>query len=345
MEFLALATIVALLALAFVQFQRRAKRPSEIEQPISANTDLPSIDELLAWKADTKFPAVDWTQIGAHVQTLEQSLWNAAFSFYARVWVNALAASADPSYVVDESPNFILMAPEIGTCRKYLDACEETRETLMAAVFRDLNFTMYGKHVVLLWRDAAAMVAYLEDLHGGKGRQALPGGVCVRSSGYIHICAQLEDESVLPSMLDHEMVHCLASPGRWPLWLEEGIAALISYRMRGIRYEALSHEAVHNHKRVWRRMGLQRFWSGEAFFSVDLASYAYQLARVLVGLILDVYPRDSKPFLRAASYDDFGESAAQENLGVSLGRIATEFLGPGEWDPIIEAEGSEEPVS
>lgn len=38
-------------------------------------------------------------------------------------------------------------------------------------------------------------------------------------------------------------------------------------------------------------------------------------------------------FITTANFRDAGESAALDQLGFSLGDIAGEFLGPGEWTP------------
>jgi hypothetical protein len=60
---------------------------------------------------------------------------------------------------------------------------------------------------------------------------------------------------------------------------------------------------------------------------------------VLVSILLGDH-RDRLPaFLRAATEADFGAAAAERHLGMTLGELAGQFLGPGDWEPTLGPSG------
>jgi hypothetical protein len=105
-------------------------------------------------------------------------------------------------------------------------------------------------------------------------------------------------------------------------------------RVAGTHRAVLTERDVRRHRHHWSKRGLQRFWDGEGFTHDDRGQeLSYELAHLLVSLLVGDHRDRVRPFLRAARSDDFGAAAARDHLGMTLGELATKFLGPGDWEP------------
>ncbi len=88
------------------------------------------------------------------------------------------------------------------------------------------------------------------------------------------------------------------------------------------------------HKRYWRKHGLQQFWRGTAFHQADLGQeLAYELVEILVRNLLTDYQDGFMDFVQRADVGNAGDKASQYCLGVSLAARVAAFLGKGPWKP------------
>jgi hypothetical protein len=135
---------------------------------------------------------------------------------------------------------------------------------------------------------------------------------------------------VLRAVLIHEIAHVLLYRRRLPLWLNEGICQWLEkeagrcYHGRIVRHWDLTHEH-------WRREGLGGFWTGHSFRGRERAD-AYALALRIVKRLLAADKQVFIRFARMTREDDSGEAACREAYGCSLGEVAADLLGKGEWD-------------
>lgn len=108
----------------------------------------------------------------------------------------------------------------------------------------------------------------------------------------------------------------------------------------GARHFHIDHEIVRRHQSLWKREGLQSFWTGESFDGPgDLEELSYHLAEVLTRNIHAGHARSFIAFLKSADWHDAGDGAAREVLGRGLEVLAAEFLGQGNWKPEPIADG------
>jgi hypothetical protein len=120
--------------------------------------------------------------------------------------------------------------------------------------------------------------------------------------------------------------------------VEEGCCEVISRRVARSGPLLLDNEAVRKHGRYWGRHRLGAFWTGRAFTQPDRGQeLSYALAEVLVNNLLNDHGRQFRSFLIDAKASDCGEAAARKHFGISLGTLAAEFLGGGDWGPPTDA--------
>ena len=96
-------------------------------------------------------------------------------------------------------------------------------------------------------------------------------------------------------------------------------------------------ELAQRHFEFWNEQNIQTFWAGTSFGEFQEATeLSYNLAEVLVTQLGE----NREPFLdfvARAHYDDAGQTAALDCLGLSLGAAAATFLGEGNWRPVRKA--------
>jgi hypothetical protein len=179
-----------------------------------------------------------------------------------------------------------------------------------------------GKLVVLCFASQEHMYDYLAPLTPD-GEQGGVGGFCVQH-GPPHIALPDLPGSLEPTLL-HEMTHaCLgdAVPG----WVQEGVAQIVEERLSRQHRPPLEEHQVRRHRHHWTKRGLQGFWTAQSFRAHDRGQeLSYELAYVLVSILLGDHRERLPPFLRSAVQGDFGAAAAREHLGLSLGQLAGSF--------------------
>ncbi|HYG22975.1 MAG TPA: hypothetical protein VEH04_09350 [Verrucomicrobiae bacterium] len=155
---------------------------------------------------------------------------------------------------------------------------------------------------------------------------------CLLAGGYFHIAIQHHPDD-LRSVLAHELTHDCVAFLPLPLWINEGLAQRVD-RSVGLTAEPLiDFDLKERHLAFWNETNIQQFWAGVSFSSVgDAQQLSYSLAEILLTLA-EEQSGDHASFLRNAHYDDAGQTAAFDHLGVDLADLASTFLGPGEWRP------------
>jgi hypothetical protein len=265
-------------------------------------------------------------------------VWREPLASAVRQWLAELGAALGGGYEVAESEWFLVHAPrESGTAPVLLRSADRCRATLLSMLGDVADFDRFGKPVVLALRNRGEYYRYVS-VYDQEGEYGESAGCHVRE-GYPHIVLNGVEMSKIEGALVHELTHVALHHLSLPQWLEEGLAQLVARDVRsswafGERTPGLvvNEEVAVWHQRYWRRRGLDAFWSGEAFSAAGrLGQLSYELAEILLQLLIEDSRRQLPAFVRAASESDGGEAACREHLGFGLGDLAARFLGPGPW--------------
>jgi hypothetical protein len=260
-----------------------------------------------------------------------------------RLWLAELRGALGGAYGVSESNRFLLLrehATSEGEIEERLAELERMLDRVLDALdgIGPPGGKLPGKLPVLYFSEADDYYAYIDDYYENDGHFAGSGGICLRRDE-VHIAVN-GGEKLREVALVHELVHACLAHLTLPMWLEEGIVAIVEHvAVEGLspdkpRVDALSRAQRDAQGSFWGPIGLQSYWSGEAFFAPDDASpLSYELAEVMVRAIHAGRPDAFDAFVRQASPDDAGESAAVEVLGTTLVAVVRHCIGDGPWLP------------
>ena len=276
---------------------------------------------------------VQWGLVQAWIRDHgEDAAANRHWCSAQRQWIEQLAARLAPPAKIVETDHLLLLMQ----CRADSDWVAETVERMRAEIVAPLADGLpqntIGKLAVLVFAGEASFRqyarAFIDKLANSTSRTV---GVCV-SRGDVHIA--LAGLSSLNHKLPHELAHAILAPLGVPRWVDEGYAIWAESAVGG--RPALRPGSVQrqNHRLYWKRHGLERFWSGEAFSlsnTAEMAMMADELARMLVAHVRQAYPGRFSQFVTSSRGADQGLAAARSILGTGLSDLAAELLGPGEW--------------
>lgn len=163
-----------------------------------------------------------------------------------------------------------------------------------------------------------------------EGRWGTSGGVYINdgSECFPMIVLPVQVRHSVEETIAHEMTHHALRGMELPEGIEEGLTQMMEERMTGQTAFRLDHEMLARHRERWPQIGLDRFWSGEAFASAedDEQELAYHLAQVIVRGLLTERPRQFFAFARACA-NCGPDAAAVEHLGESLSDMAGRWVG------------------
>ena len=304
------------------------------------------LQSLLLWERGLPLPQWDIVEdwIGDNIPIDQHyEVWNDV----ARQWLAELASAIDPAYEVCESNNFIAVVPrgkDLGT--KLLRFAERARTRLMQVLFDLADFATPGKELVIMLRDQQEYDRYVA-VASRNDEVTSSVGMHLRDV-YPHIALNCFDLDSSENILAHEMTHAALHRLTMPQWIEEGLAQMFEHDMTGRQMLMVDGHLAKSHKAHWDSDTIQEFWHGHGFHRTDeIQSLNYQLAEILIRLLFqDFQPRwfgwDRTPqqklatFLRTAKVHDCGARACRRELGFELGELPARFLGPGDWDPVLE---------
>ena len=286
------------------------------------------------------FPRVDWDGVSTRVAPLPESEWGSAYTDAAREWLTTTRASLNGAYLLEESPNFLLLAscPQ-KACHNLLRFLEQIRERILTALLRDVaQVSGYGKHVAIVLEDMESYYSYISYFYPDAGDFAASSGVFLNGGdaehgGYGHFVSFGRDVTNIERVVAHELTHNCLSHLPIPAWLNEGLAMTSERALVGNEPLLATRDVMEEHRSMWRDGVIQEFWSGGSLDEPDERSQlTYHLAEMTVRTLSRDYERFAA-FVRRADFRDAGEAAALEVFGHSLGDVIAQFLGPGEWMP------------
>ena len=174
----------------------------------------------------------------------------------------------------------------------------------------------------------------------------MSGGMFL-SDGYTHVATfDRPDPNTIGQVLVHELAHNLTCHLPQPTWLGEALAMFFECDIVGGTQRTLA-DLVEKHREFWNAETIQRFWRGDSFWALEGHDVSYSLADTLFRLIrtdIQPSPESFQRFVLAADWNDAGDAAARDYLGISLENLAATFLGPGDWRPKPATWKRSEPV-
>lgn len=293
-------------------------------------------------------PAPKWdlaaTWIGSQCETEKDQflLWND----FLRMWLCQLAPALGPEYEWGESGNFLAMGwRSDGLIAPALNLAERCGSLLLNVMDGVAGVSIPGKQVILLLRSPEDYYRYISLIYP-EGNHTSSMGVHIRE-GYAHIAILGKKMEFVESIVAHELTHAFFHHLDLPRWLDEGLAQMFEHDVTGKSQLIVDSEMAKRHKKFWSKHGLDGFWDGEFFQRPGKTTeLCYQLAEILVRLLVE----QSRPrwfgwvkepqirfraFLKNARYQDAGQGSANEHLGLDLGDLAGQYLGPGSWSPSL----------
>ncbi len=279
----------------------------------------------------------EWQSIDAKINAydVEQQkidLWREA----TLTWLDRIQKKLGVQYVIYETKHFLFVAnPTDKPMREYFAFVEKMRhvihQTLSGLVWKGGR----GKHVILLFDDAADYFRYIAPFYA-EGDHPASGGVFLQGGGYRHIAIPYYPHSTLTT-LAHEYTHNSLCHLPLPRWLDESVAMRFEHMLVSRPRLILSPDIVEKHHAQWTESTIQEFWQGKSWTMAGAEfGLSYEFAQILLKKIEEeIRPsRDSLlAFIGQAHRKDAGEAAAIMHLKISLGQLATDFLGAGNWGP------------
>jgi hypothetical protein len=276
-----------------------------------------------------------WTWTEEHVDDVHRE---EAWSVLVRQWLARLrdALRRRSNYEVYESERFILLSSaDSNTSERLLFWCESARRKTRGALPR-LGADDY-KWVILAFADIDTYYNYIADLYPEEGEFGGTGGMCFQGHGQVVLFA--DPKLDLERTISHEIVHSQLADLPLPLWLNEGVTHVLEDMIVDVDSFQMSSDIKSEHRKYWNEQTIADFWIGNSFHAPDDGQrLAYSLAEVLVRNIIANHRRKFQDFLFKANWNDAGESAAREVLGLGLGDCVAQFLGPGNWQPTFNFE-------
>lgn len=173
-------------------------------------------------------------------------------------------------------------------------------------------------------------LTFTSPFYADEGEFATSGGVYIRaeSGSFPMIAFPAIRGHGVAAVVAHEMTHHALSGIDIPLWVEEGLTQMMEERVEGSNNFTLNSEMVERHQARWSESGLERFWSGETFFSPheDEQELSYHLAQLLVRSQLRHDPKRFFAFVQDCR-DNGAEASIAANVPGGLDDVVWRLLG------------------
>ncbi|WP_367870758.1 hypothetical protein [Luteolibacter sp. Populi] len=275
-----------------------------------------------------------------------QEAWDEAWSDVARQWIARIRDALPEGYSIHESSTFILLArSDREKAAEVLLYLEQVNTKIRSVIPALLPQILYGKCPVLVFARQQDFYEYVSMYMDEEGSFGAMGGVFL-NRGYGHFAMPSPDLSRYAGVFTHELCHSYLSHLGLPLWLDEAITAGVEQSVEGSNPYHLDREMIRRHQNYWTEEKVAAFWRGESFYAHDEGQeLSYHLARFILNGLHGGgrVPRQAmEEFFQNARYEDAGQSAALEILGVSLGDCMITLLGEGDYDPSLPGENEDD---
>ncbi len=261
---------------------------------------------------------------------------NEAWIAVARHWLQRVRKRLGDTFHLAESTNFhLLSALDPRRTKAALRFLESALGSIRSSLGDLASTDYFGKHACIVFQDQDPYYRYISHFYPD-GEHASSSGVFL-GGGYNHIVVPSDEVSQLQSVLVHELTHNSVVHLPLPLWLNEGVAMILEEAVNGSVTYTLNRETADRHRAFWSAATIQQFWEGSSWELIENGNeLSYSLAQILMRIFYeDVRPGPEKfrDFVRDARREDAGQQSLRKHFELSLGELAAEFLGDGNWEP------------
>lgn len=281
-------------------------------------------------------PRVDWKSVRADVDPYRDHpgidrIWTEL----AAQWLGILGRTLGPSYRLFEGKHLLMLSPSPPErVRLLLDTGDAAYARLQNLIPRTPGQRGFGKHAVIVAGANTHYYAYVSYYQPEQEKTIVTSGGMFLKHGYRHTVINGNRNADYRALV-HELTHESVSHLELPLWLEEGLAQSMEDMVPEYRPPIIDGRQARLHRRYWSWFGTDHFWRGTSFASVPSQKLSYQLSDILFRNLRNhrQHGRRLGEFVTTASRKDAGAAACKACFGRTLGDVAAEFLGPGNWEP------------
>jgi hypothetical protein len=299
-----------------------------------------------------RLPYPEWERIGLWMQgAVEPAERGEALNQAVRLWAAQWPVLPEGRIMCAESPEFILLTTVEPSSRRWaLQSLEAAHRAIVSALGGLAWTDRPGKRTVFLL-PYGLYARYIAGYYEGDYIDR-SSGVFLPGRGYPHIAVAIPEgdhmDNAIQRTMTHELTHFALAGLALPRWLDESLAMHFEDQLAGGEpsmadrlgcvFEAVSTASlVREFRSWWTGERMQGFWHGDLWNSPeDEQALCYEMSRQVFRLLrqsVEGAPPRFRAFIGSASAGDGGEAAAREHLGFSLGMLAEELLGPGDWAP------------
>jgi len=270
-------------------------------------------------------PRPDWPAINAWLRdNVTPEYADEAASQIIRHWLTRLVKALGDTHTLAASEHFLLVS--IGEEKRRMQTLaflEKSRAFVLEGLGNIARKCGPRPQVFLRLGSVDACDEFLTSFDSDGAYAEAAGAFFPHGSAPIPYCecTKFSEES---GLLAENVASHLLRYLPLPVWLHHGATLVFKVAVAGGHFGVVYEELIAEHERCWNAETIQDFWSGKAFWDEQWQGLAYSLAEILI----DVIQREVRPdpdtfrqFVAAATFQDGGESAAYEHLGVSLGDI------------------------
>jgi hypothetical protein len=288
------------------------------------------------------FSRVEWDRVANVINTaVAQEENDHAWDAVALQWVALIRDELGGNYRISESEHYILLSEYNDDQVKFLLRVAAKAHSIILLNLGDLAVSgSEARTVILLFSELDDYDHYLAYFY--RGTHIPPTGGVYINTGYRHIALSDRGPTDAAITIVHELCHNCVHNLPVPAWLNEGVAVTLERKISreiitDLRGGIMDGELAERHHAFWNEENIQEFWAGTTFHMAEEAqALSYSLAEVLVHKLSGDH-RLFLEFLGRAHHDDGGQTAALDVLGMNLGDVVADFLGPGEWRPVRKA--------
>ncbi|WP_137937672.1 hypothetical protein [Chitinivorax sp. B] len=321
-----------------LQSPSRPKPAVQDNRPAPVHINVPGVGQFtLAQHLSIRqgFPIADWRAISTWVDSLPgERTRDAAWAACEQGWLLHMKQALGAGFHLVESNRAMLLSsltPNVAHATlAYMEQTQRRLGTLLEGIAKPDSL---GKELMVVFDSQDQYYQYVCGYYPEKGEFSLSSGMYIHR-GCGHFVTTQADLSVIEPIIVHEMTHSMLSYLPMPTWLNEGIAVSSERRLAGP--PAPNHHIRDKHRQVWNEHSIQQFWSGDAFMqSGDISQLAYDLAQTVVEQLARDW-HGFKRFVTAAHRNDAGKAAAEDILGIDLGRFVALIMARedgSDWSP------------
>jgi hypothetical protein len=285
-----------------------------------------------------RLPVPNWLAVTEWVESISSGAGRAeAWAKVELAWLAHMRAALGNSYRLMQADKAVLLSSlDQRVAHAAVEFMGKTLRRVCAVLEGLAQSSEWGHDILIVFDDDETYYRYVARYYPEAGEFAASGGMHI-SQGCSHFVTMKSDLYAVEPVVVHEMTHGCLSHLSLPAWLNEGLAVNTEQRLCPPQRASMTPQEMHaKHLHFWGAEEIQEFWSGKSFLRTDDGNMlSYDLARILVSQFAGNWEA-FKAFACAAHFDDGGQAAAVEHLGISLGAAACAILereASVAWDP------------